>query len=124
MSPRKIPADIGQHAIDAFLLSPETVLSDPDVAGLACRYSLQVLASRAPGRAVEVRVPPYGAIQVIEGPTHTRGTPPAVIEMTPRVWLEVATGMVSWSEAVAQGSVDSSGHRANLQQWLPLAPLG
>jgi hypothetical protein len=124
VSPRKIPADVGLEAIHSFLASPESGLSDPDVAGLACRYSLQVLASVAPGRAVEVRVPPYGAVQVIEGPRHTRGTPPAVIEMTPRVWLEVATGVMSWSDAVSAGAVDSSGHRANLQQWLPLAGLG
>jgi hypothetical protein len=124
VSPRKIAADVGLDAIRAFRASPESALADPVVAGLACRYALQVLASVAPGRAVEVRVPPYGAVQVIEGPSHTRGTPPAVIEMTPRVWLEVVTGVTSWTEAVSRGVVDSSGHRANLQQWLPLAGLG
>lgn len=124
MSKRKIPDALGLQAIAAFRADPEKVLADPHTTALACRYALQLLASRAPGRAVEVRVPPYGAIQAVEGPTHTRGTPPAVIEMTPRSWLDLATGAVDWQVAVDSGLVDSSGHRANLQQWLPLSRLG
>ena len=103
---------------------PHATLADRDKTALACRFTLQLLAKAAPGRSVEVRVPPYGAVQVIQGPSHTRGTPPAVIEMSPEVWLELATGKMAWSEAVVRGIVDSSGHRANLQEWLPLAQLG
>ena len=107
-----------------FVANPQSALTDTELTALACRFTLQVLAKAAPGRAVEVRVPPFGAVQVIEGPSHTRGTPPAVIEMSPEVWLALATGQMAWADAVAAGVVDSSGHRANLQDWLPLAGLG
>lgn len=124
MSPRLIPVERGREAIAAYRRDPEAALGNPDLIALACRFTLQVLAKEAPGRSVEVRVPPFAAVQVIEGPSHSRGTPPAVIEMTPEVWLALATGELSWAEAVSQGVVDSSGNRANLQQWLPLAELG
>jgi hypothetical protein len=124
VSPRQIPTDHGLQAVSEYLNDPDGTLHDRDLTALACRFTLQLLAKAAPGRAVEVRVPPFGAIQVIQGPSHTRGTPPAVIEMLPEVWLELATGRTAWSDAVAQGVVDSSGHRANLQEWLPLAQLG
>jgi len=104
--------------------SPDDTLIDAENTALVCRFTLQLLANATPGRAVEVRVPPFGAVQVIQGPSHTRGTPPAVIEMSPDVWLELATGRTTWSDAVSRGIVDSSGHRANLQDWLPLAQLG
>jgi hypothetical protein len=110
--------------VSAYTSNPETTLANDEQTALACRFTLQLLASAAPGRSVEVRVPPFGAVQVIEGPSHTRGTPPAVIEMAPKVWLALSTGQLTWSDAVKQGIVDSSGHRANLQQWLPLAELG
>lgn len=124
MPKRRIPAAEGEAAIAQFRRNPDDALGNEDAVALACRFALQELAVAAPGGSVEVRVPPYGAVQVIGGPSHTRGTPPAVIEMSPRVWLELVTGMVSWQDAVAQGRVDSSGHRANLQQWLPLEKLG
>jgi hypothetical protein len=124
VSPRQIPSDTGLQAVLDYLDNPEATLVDSEKTALVCRYTLQVLAKAAPGRAVEVRVPPFGAVQVIPGPSHTRGTPPAVIEMSPDVWLELATGRTAWSDAVLRGVVDSSGHRANLQDWLPLAQLG
>jgi hypothetical protein len=107
-----------------YLRDPDSTLSDRERTALVCRFTLQLLSKAAPGRAVEVRVPPFAAVQVIHGPSHTRGTPPAVIEMSPEVWLQLATGQMAWSDAVLHGVVDSSGHRANLQQWLPLAELG
>ena len=124
MSPRQIPSDTGLQAVLDYLDNPKATLVDAEKTALVCRYTLQVLAKATPGRAVEVRVPPFGAVQVIPGPSHTRGTPPAVIEMSPEVWLELATGRMAWSDAVSRGVVDSSGHRANLQDWLPLAQLG
>ena len=124
MSPRQIPLDHGIQVVSEYRDDPSGTLADKDKTALACRFTLQLLAKAAPGRSVEVRVPPFGAVQVIQGPSHTRGTPPAVIEMSPEVWLELATGRMAWSEAVSQGIVDSSGHRANLQEWLPLAQLG
>jgi hypothetical protein len=89
------------------------------VAG-AVRELLQELAATAPGRSVEVRVPPYGAVQCGEGPRHTRGTPPNVIETDPMTWLRVATGRLGWSEAVAAGRIHRSGTRADLSPYLPL----
>nr|WP_218906542.1 sterol carrier family protein [Micromonospora jinlongensis] len=86
----------------------------------AVRSLLAVLAERAPGRSVEVRVPPYGAIQCVPGPRHTRGNPPNVVEMAPDTWLRLATGRIEWVEAVAEGRVQMSGVRADLSAYLPL----
>ena len=94
-------------------------------ADVACavRYCLQVLATRTPGSSVEVRVPPYGAVQVIEGPRHTRGTPPAVVEMSPEAWLKLATGRVAFSDALEEGLVQASGERSNLSEFLPCVSI-
>ena len=86
----------------------------------AVRFTLEELATRAPGRSVEVRVPPYAAVQCIAGPVHRRGTPPSVVETDPVTWLDVATGQLSWDDALASGRVTASGERAALDQWLPL----
>ncbi|KGM12370.1 sterol carrier family protein [Cellulomonas carbonis] len=86
----------------------------------AVRFTLEELADVAPGRAVEVRVPPDGAVQVVEGPRHTRGTPPNVVETDPTTWLELVTGATTWSDAVAAGRVSASGERADLSRLLPL----
>lgn len=83
------------------------------------RY-LAELKARAPGRSVEVRVPPYAAVQVIGGGTHTRGTPRAVIETDPDTWIALATGALDWADAVASGRVLASGERADLSPYLPL----
>ena len=87
---------------------------------LLTRHFLAVLAERAPGRSVEVRVPPYAAAQVVAGVRHTRGTPPAVVETDPATWLDLATGAVSWADAVAAGRVSASGERTDLSAYLPL----
>ncbi|MDT0530076.1 sterol carrier family protein [Micromonospora sp. DSM 115977] len=86
----------------------------------AVRALLTVLAERAPGRSVEVRVPPYGAVQCVPGPRHTRGTPANVVEMEPETWLAVATGRLGWADAITQGRVRVSGIRADLSAHLPL----
>ncbi|WP_422737712.1 sterol carrier family protein [Micromonospora sp. WMMD729] len=86
----------------------------------AVRSLLAVLAERAPGRSVEVRVPPYGAIQCVPGPRHTRGNPPNVVEMSPQTWLELATGRIEWADAVTDGRVQVSGIRADISAYLPL----
>lgn len=93
---------------------------EPADVRLLTRHFLAVLAERAPGRSVEVRVPPYAAVQVVPGVRHTRGTPPAVIETDPATWLDLATGVVTWAEAVSQGRVHASGERADLAPYLPL----
>lgn len=86
----------------------------------ATRALLTVLAERAPGRSVEVRVPPYGAVQCVPGPRHTRGTPPNVVETDPVTWLRLATGELTWADMVAAGRVRASGARADLTEYLPL----
>jgi hypothetical protein len=95
----------------------------PDVVATAVRFALEELAALAPGRSVEVRVPPYGAAQCIEGAHHTRGTPPNVVETDPETWLRLVVGDLAWDEATASGRVAASGGRADLTPWLPL-PLG
>ncbi len=87
---------------------------------LLVKHFLAVLAQRAPGRSVEVRVPPYAAVQVVAGVRHTRGTPPAVVETDADTWLELATGQLEWAEAEAGGRVRASGERADLAPYLPL----
>ena len=87
---------------------------------LLTKHFLAVLEQRAPGRSVEVRVPPYAAVQVVPGVRHTRGTPPAVIEMDADTWLALATGELAWAEAEATGRVRASGERADLSAYLPL----
>jgi|SRR6188472_14879 uncharacterized protein (TIGR03083 family) len=82
-----------------------------------------ILAGRHPGRSVEVRIPPYAAVQCAiggPGPTHTRGTPPNVVETDPVTFLRLATGRIAWDEAIASGTVHASGLRANLDPVLPL----
>lgn len=88
----------------------------------AVRCSLAVLADRTPGHSLEVRVPPYGAVQVIEGPKHTRGTPPGVVETDPLTWLRLALGRTDWEGAVDGHEVRASGVRSDLSEHLPLWP--
>jgi hypothetical protein len=118
MAKARIRQAAGEDAVDAALAGApgrETV-------AMAVRYLLQLLDDRAPGNAVEVRVPPYGAVQVIEGPAHTRGTPPNVVEMDAATWLALATGRVAWAQALAEGRIAASGLRADLSEHLPIRP--
>lgn len=87
---------------------------------LLVKHFLAVLAERAPGGSVEVRVPPYAAVQAVPGVRHTRGTPPAVVEADAPTWLELALGEAAWSEVVDAGRVHASGERADLSPYLPL----
>jgi hypothetical protein len=93
---------------------------DRSTLALAVRYTLQLLAEQAPGGTVEVRVPPHGAVQCIEGPKHTRGTPPNVVETDASTWLALATGALSWTDARGAGRVHASGQRADLAAVLPV----
>lgn len=90
---------------------------------LAVRYTLQCLADRAPGKSVEMRVPPFGAVQAVEGPGHTRGTPPNVIETDAATWLALASGAETWADAMGRGALRASGVRADVSSWLPLVRL-
>ena len=92
------------------------------VTAMAVRWLLQVLADGEPGATVEVRVPPFGAVQFREGLSHTRGTPPNVVETDAATWIAVATGREHWMDAVAAGRITASGVRADLSALLPLRP--
>ncbi|HKS46231.1 MAG TPA: sterol carrier family protein [Amycolatopsis sp.] len=107
------------RAVSAWLDGEAPVPERPELA-TAVRLSLRTLAADAPGRSVEVRVPPFAAVQCVPGPRHTRGTPPNVVETDPRTWLELATGRLQWTEAVAEGRITASGTRADLSHWLPI----
>lgn len=87
---------------------------------LLTRHFARLLAEKAPGHAVEVRVPPWSAVQAVAGPRHTRGTPPAVVEMSPETWVALALGSLTWHDAVADHRVTASGERADLTPYLPL----
>ena len=93
---------------------------DRSTLALAVRYTLQLLAEQAPGGTVEVRVPPHAAVQCVEGPKHTRGTPPNVVETDAATWLALAVGDLSWNEARDSGRVHASGQRADLGGHLPV----
>ena len=94
------------------VLSPDQ-LASADTRALVKHY-LAVLETRAPGRSVEVRVPPYAAVQVVPGVRHTRGTPPAVVETDAETWLALATGRTTWHQAVDAGRVVETGTHAEL----------
>lgn len=108
------------HALDLTAAMDRESSLDRDATAVAVKLLLNALAVMAPGKSVEVRVPPYGAVQCVEGPRHTRGTPGNVVEMDAVAWLELATGRVAWTNAVDHGRVHASGERADLSALLPL----
>lgn len=116
MAKAKIVALVGEAAVRQSLL-PD---APRETVAIAVRYLLQVLAETAPGNTVEVRVPPHGAVQCIEGPTHTRGTPPNVVETDAATWLQLATGSLAWADALDAGRLHASGQRADLSGQLPV----
>ena len=116
MARARIADEVGEASVRAALAAG----SSRDTTATAVRYLLQLLSERAPGNTVEVRVPPFGAVQAIEGPRHTRGTPPNVIEMDAPTWLALATGGETWSAVIEDGRVAASGSRADLTGHLPI----
>lgn len=120
MARRRISAADGLAALAA-VESGSTARTD---IATAVRFLLEELAELAPGKTVEVRVPPYGAVQCVGGLTHTRGTPPNVIETDAATWIGIATGTLSWDEAKTGALVLASGSRANLEGLLPVIRRG
>lgn len=127
--PIRLADYLATRAVEVAVHADDLARSVPDVAEpqlprdctrLAVRTLLDVLADKAPGRAVEVRVPPIGAVQCVEGPRHTRGTPSNVVEMDATTWLRLAAGRITWPDAVSTGRVGASGGRADLSALLPL----
>jgi uncharacterized protein (TIGR03083 family) len=110
------------HSIDLSASVPdiEAVVLDPRALGISCRMLTAILAERVPGRTVEVRVPPYAAVQCVDGPRHTRGTPANVVEASPVTWVELATGRRSWADALGAGQLQVSGERADISEHLPV----
>ena len=98
-------------------------IPDRKLAQAAVTESLALLAAVAPGRSVEVRVPPFGAVQAVAGGAHRRGTPRAVVETDPATWLQLATGRLTWDQAQDCGALLASGERSNLREHLPLVHL-
>lgn len=92
----------------------------PEDLRLLTKHLLALLTAKAPGRAVEVRVPPYAVAQCVAGVRHTRGTPPAVVEMDAATWIALAVGDLAWGEADAAGRLVASGERSDLGPLLPL----
>jgi hypothetical protein len=115
---RRIPVETGATALREWSAAPDDV--DRATLATAVRYGLEELAVRHPGATCEIRVAPFGVVQALAGPRHTRGTPPNVVESDAVTWLELVTGRCSWSEAVAAGRVRASGERADLAELLPL----
>jgi hypothetical protein len=121
MAARLRLADPSEVAAALARLSDQPDQPDKADLRLLTKHFLAVLEERAPGHSVEVRVPPYAAVQVIPGVRHTRGTPPAVVETDAETWIALATGELSWADALARAAVRASGERTDLAPFLPLA---
>ncbi|MEU4346675.1 sterol carrier family protein [Streptomyces sp. NPDC023838] len=134
---RLVPTRFGAMALADFLVTRTVELCvhtddlNAAVPGLDVPYDRQALAActrlladalavKAPGGSVEVRIPPYAVVQCVEGPRHTRGTPPNVVETDPLTWLRLATGRTGWAEALDTAKTTASGERADLAVLLPL----
>lgn len=105
-------------AVRAFPADPPRV--DRAALAMVVRTLADTLATIAPGHSVEVRVPPYAAVQCVAGPRHTRGTPPSVVETDPMTFLRLVTGREEFAAALGSGSLVASGERSNLADHLPL----
>lgn len=122
---RKISHDDGMRALSVVQAAGHESAEPGRVTlATAVRFLLEELADRFPGNTLEVRVPPFGAVQCIEGPKHTRGTPPNVIECDAVTWIALATGRLAWPEALASHRVQASGTRASLEGIVPLITQG
>lgn len=118
---RRIDDASGREALAAWSAARDQGEQAPrPVIATAVRWSLEELAHRAPGGAVEVRVAPFGVAQCLAGSRHTRGTPPNVVEARADTWLALVTGALAWSDALVGGAVRASGTRADLSGVLPL----
>ena len=117
-SRRRVPVPAGRAALLSWVADPQGVARA--TTATAVRFTLEELGIRAPGRSVEVRVPPFGVVQCVEGLQHRRGTPPNVIETDADTWLALAVGTLAAATAAGDGRLRVSGTRADLTAYLPL----
>jgi uncharacterized protein (TIGR03083 family) len=108
------------HSDDLARATGREVPLERQAVAAVVRVLADALAAKAPGNSVEVRVPPFAAVQCVEGPRHTRGTPPNVVETDPLTWIRLATGRTGWSQARESAAVAASGERADLAPYLPV----
>jgi hypothetical protein len=120
MPQRRIKPLDGIIAVRAVLSDSSKRVNSDDDFKAAIRYLLEELSFLRPGRSVEVRVPPLGAVQCVDGLTHRRGTPPNAIELNPADWFALAVGEVTWDALVASGRILASGTRADISDALPI----
>lgn len=118
---RRIDPTAGREAVLSWAMDPDG--ASRSTLATAVRFTLEELGLQAPGRTVEVRVPPFGAVQCVAGPVHTRGTPPNVVEMDAATWLGLATGRRRWQEVSDAGALRASGQRADVSAYLPIVPI-
>jgi hypothetical protein len=113
---RKISQQDGQAAIQSY----QAGFATNEELATAVRYLLEELGSRYPGAAVEVRVPPLGAVQCVAGPSHSRGTPSNVVELGPDAWLGLALGTETFDDLMGRGLLTASGNRSDLTDLFPI----
>lgn len=111
--------DEGLTALNKYL-ETNNVEIDKDTLRTLVKYLLELLHQKVPGNSVEVRIPPFAAIQIIEGTTHRRGTPPAVVEINPEIFIKISLGEISWQDALTKGLIQASGQRTDLTEHFPL----
>ena len=75
---------------------------------------LDLIKSISPGRSVELRIPPYGAIQCVAGGNHRRGTPPNTVEMSGPTLIKLINAPDLWTKLVSQGEISASGIASDL----------
>jgi hypothetical protein len=110
----------GLNALSKYLELEHKNQLDKDSLRTLIKYLLEILHKKVPGNSVEVRIPPFAAIQIIEGTTHRRGTPPAVIEISPEIFIQISLGEITWEKALTQGLIQASGQRTDLTGHFPL----
>ncbi|MGY6497358.1 MAG: sterol carrier family protein [Microcella sp.] len=121
MARTRIPDSEGEAALTDALADLET--AERASLATASRYLLQLLADAHAGRSVELRIPPFGAAQIVEGPRHTRGTPPNVVETDARTLIALAAGTLAWGDAVRDARIHASGARSDLSALFPIAQV-
>jgi hypothetical protein len=86
---------------------------DPQIA-VAVKEILDLIKKISPGKLVELRIPPYGAIQCVAGSNHKRGTPPNTVEMSAQALIQLRSNPKMWAELVASGQISASGVASDL----------